>query len=466
MSSYQRLFKSGTANATSLVVRIVQQLLLVTVLVSVWPTELYGEWLVVSAIPIFLSLADFGFVLAGSNELSRRATSENEKSVIDFYTIYSVYIQRWSLLIAFILGVFAFTLPLKAWMSLQVMAATEVSSIFLLLSLGALISQNSLTLFAGLRAKGKAHYGLWVRVFQAVVGSLIALTLVGVFEVSPIVLASSMLIVTIIFYLLEWWVLKKEGLTQSTHFLQKMNNDSGIQMMPYLSKGMEMMLIPLAQAITLQGSIILVGKTLGPIAVAIFVTHRTFARLSSSVVKVFANPLLAEAGLLQRPEDKPILTQIVSLLTRVTFWLALLMLAGFLIFGNWVYNLWVQGNIDFNEQLLVIFLIGIIAESLWQIVTAVRMGSNRHRPVAWGYLTFSILGLVTASLLATNYGILGIAVGVTLIDIAMMILAVWTLRGIVDTSIRQFIFGLAVPPIKEIKQVLKKITSKGTNNAN
>jgi hypothetical protein len=144
-SSTERILKSSTANAASLVVRILQQLLLVTILVSVWPTTLYGEWLIVSAIPIFLSLADFGFVSAGSNELSRRATSENEKSVIDFYTIYSVYIQRWSLLIAFILGVFAFTLPLKAWMSLEVMTATEVSSIFLLLSLGALISQNSLT---------------------------------------------------------------------------------------------------------------------------------------------------------------------------------------------------------------------------------------------------------------------------------------------------------------------------------
>ena len=63
MSSYNRLFKSSTANAFGLVVRIVQQLSLVTILVSVWPPEVYGEWLLVSSLPIFIALADFGFVL-------------------------------------------------------------------------------------------------------------------------------------------------------------------------------------------------------------------------------------------------------------------------------------------------------------------------------------------------------------------------------------------------------------------
>lgn len=461
MSSFQRLFKSSTANAASLVVRIVHQLLLVTVLVSVWLPELYGEWLVISAIPIFLSLTDFGVVLAGSNELARRATSENNESVVNFYTIYSVWFQRWSIFIAVIVGILSYTLPLNEWMGLKTIKATEVSYIFLVLSLGALVSQNSLTLLAGLRAKGKAHYGLWIRVFQAIVGSMVALTLVGGLEVGPSVLAGSMFVVTVSFYLLEWWVLKREGLTQSSHFFRKINNESGIQMMQYLTKGMEMMLIPLAQAITLQGSILLVGKTLGPIAVAVFVTHRTFARLGSTVVKVFSNPLLAEAGLLQRPEDKPVLTQIVSVLSRVTFWLGLLMLAGFFVFGNWVYNLWVQENIEFDKSLLIIFLIGVVADSVWQIITAVRMGSNRHRPIAWGYFSFSVLGLTVASLLVVNYGVLGVAVGVSIIDVAMVLLSIFTLKGIVDISVSQFIFNLIVPPVTEVKEMIKKLFTKG-----
>ncbi|WP_372739247.1 lipopolysaccharide biosynthesis protein [Neptunomonas sp.] len=464
MSSRDRLFKSSIANSASLIVRIIQQLLLVTILVTVWPAQLYGEWLVVSAIPIFLSLADFGFVLAGSNELSRRATSENKKSVVDFYSTYSVYFQRWSLLIATLLAGFAFILPIKEWMSLEVMSATEVSTVFLLLSLSALISQNSLTLVAGLRSKGKTHYGLWIRVLLALLQTALAFILVWVFKASPVSLAAGMLLLTLGGYWFEWLVLKRLGLCQIRKLYQPLNNE--ISMKPYLFSGLEMMLIPLAQAIILQGSIILIAKALDPIAVVIFATHRTFARLGSSVVKVFANPLLSEAGLLQSYEDRPELTKIVTILSRVTFWLALLMVGGFILLGSWIYTLWTQGNISFDKDLLLILLAGVVAESLWQIVTVVRMGSNRHRPVAWGYLIFAVLGLIIAGLLVIDYGILGVALGVTLIDIAMMILAIWSLKGVVDITIREFVWGLAKPPIKEINQLLQKALKRGSNNAN
>ena len=461
MSSSERLMKSSTANAAGLAARIIQQLLLVTMLVSVWPTQLYGEWLVVSAIPIFLSLADFGFVLAGSNELARRATAENEASVKNFYNTYSVYFQRWSLLIGFLLGVFAYAFPLKKWMSLQIMSATEVSSIFLLLTLAALVSQNSLTLIAGLRAKGKVHYGLWIRVLQAILQTALAFILVWFFEVNPTGLAIGIFFLTLGFYWFEWLVLKKFGLCQSKNLFYRLKNE--IPMKPYLFTGFEMMLIPLAQALTLQGSIILIAKFLDPVAVVIFATHRTFVRLGSSVVKIFANPLLSEAGLLQRPEDRPVLTRIVNLLSRVTLWLSLLMVAGFLLFGSWAYALWTQGNISFDKDLLFILLIGVVAESLWQIVTAVRMGSNRHRPVAWGYLLFSIAGLVVAGFLAIDYGIFGVAIGVSLIDIGMMVLAILTLKGVVNITIREFVFRLAKPPIKEVNKSIRKLLMRASS---
>ncbi|CAA6826055.1 MAG: Unknown protein [uncultured Sulfurovum sp.] len=454
MSSAERIFKSSTASAASLVARVAQQLLLVPILILVWPTELYGEWLIISAIPIFLSLSDFGFVLAGSNELSRRASIETQSSVQQFYNVYSVYFQRWSIFIMFVLALCSFLLPLKKLMGLQLISTIDTSIIFFLLSLSALISQNSLTLFAGLRSKGKTHYGLWVRVILALLQIVLAFILVWLLESSPVVLASGMFILSLGAYLLEWILLKRIGLTQKANIFLPLKDN--IPMKPYFAMGLEMMLIPLAQALILQGSILLIGKLLGPVYVVLFATHRTLTRLSSSVLQVFSNPLMAEAGLMQRPEDKKPLTKIVCLLSRVTFWLSIIIFIGFMLLGKWIYTLWVQGKIDFDFNLITILLIAVVAESLWRIITSVRMGSNRHRPVAWGYFVFTIIGLLLASYLSIDYGILGVAIGVTSVDVLMMILSIYTIRGILDVSIVVFISGLIIPPIKEANNLIQK----------
>jgi O-antigen/teichoic acid export membrane protein len=454
MSSSERIFKSSVASAASLAVRVVQQLLLVSILIIIWPTELYGEWLIISAIPIFLSLSDFGFVLAGSNELARRASSESGKSVQSFYNIYSVYFQRWSILIVFILAICSFYLPLKELMGLKLLTESEASLIFFLLSLNALVAQNSLILFAGLRAKGKTHYGLWVRVINALLRIVLAFILVWLLETSPLVLAIGMLFLGLCSYWLEWYILKGLGLTQRVNIFLPLKDK--IPMKPYFTMGLEMMLIPLSQALILQGSVILIGKFLGPVYVVIFTTHRTLTRFSSSVLQVFSNPLMAEAGLMQKEEDKEQLTKIVTFLSRITFWLSIVICIGFILLGEWIYTLWVQNKIDFNFTLILILIIGIVGESLWRIITSVRIGSNRHRPIALGYFIFTILGLLIAGYLSIDYGILGVAIGVTLVDVFMMFLAIFTIRGILNISILNFILNLIIPPIEEVNNLIQK----------
>ena len=454
MSSTERILKSSTASTASLITRIAQQLLLVPILVTAWSTELYGEWLIISAIPIFLSLSDFGFVLAGSNELARRASMEDKDSVQDFYNVYSVYFQRWSLVIVLILAVCSFLLPLKKLMGLHLLSSLETSSIFFLLSLVALISRNSLTLSSGLRAKGKTHYGLWIRVIQALFQILLSFILIWLLESTPIVLASGMFLLSLASYWLEWFLLKRLGVSQKANIFLPLKNK--IQMRAYFSMGLEMMLIPLAQALIMQGSIILIGELLGPVYAVLFATHRTLTRLSSSVLQVFSNPLMAEAGLMQDSKDKKLLTKIVCLLSRVTFWLSILIFIGFMLFAEWIYTLWVQDKIDFDFNLIVILLIGVVAESLWRIIASVRMGSNRHRSIAWSYFIFTLIGLSLANYLSIDYGILGIALGVTLVDVFMMILSIYTIRGILDVSIFVFISTLIIPPVKEVNDLIQK----------
>ena len=67
-----RILLASGANGLSLAARAAEQLLLVPILLAAWSAQLFGEWLMLAAVPVYLALLDFGVVQAGSNELARR----------------------------------------------------------------------------------------------------------------------------------------------------------------------------------------------------------------------------------------------------------------------------------------------------------------------------------------------------------------------------------------------------------
>ncbi|MFC3200246.1 lipopolysaccharide biosynthesis protein [Alteromonas oceani] len=453
-----RIIKSSSANVLGIVARIGNQLLIVPILLAYWSPELFGEWLMITAIPTFLALTDFGFIDAGSNELAKRSSESSPKEVQDFFNRYSVCFQRWSLFIALIICIAAFLLPLDKMMGLKLISSTDASYIIIFLSLSVVVSQNNLSLLAGLRVQGKFHIGLLVRTGLSISQIFVTWCLVSLLKCSPIEVALSYFVLTILAYVLQWTVLRHSGLQQTINPFLTL--PAGESMKPYFLIGLEMMLMPLAQALTLQGSVILVGKTLGPVIAAMYVTHRTLSRTSSSLLQVFAIPLRAEAGLLQKKADSELLTATTNLLSSVTFWLSLLLSMVLMLIGGWIFEIWTHGEIVFYKELLIFLLLAVIAESLWRIPTSIRLGSNRHRPVAWGYLLFSILGLLLSYLLAPYYGLIGVVTGLVFIDVMMVVLAILTLRGIINIPIGKFLLNVVKPPIKEIKVLINRTFKK------
>ena len=57
----RRLRNGFGANAYGQLVVIIIQLAGVPILLHAWGTQLYGEWLILAAIPTYLSMTDLGF---------------------------------------------------------------------------------------------------------------------------------------------------------------------------------------------------------------------------------------------------------------------------------------------------------------------------------------------------------------------------------------------------------------------
>ena len=68
-----RLFRGVGANAYSQAVSFSIQFGSVPLLLSAWGAHTFGLWLVISAIPSYLALSDFGFSAAASNDMTLAA---------------------------------------------------------------------------------------------------------------------------------------------------------------------------------------------------------------------------------------------------------------------------------------------------------------------------------------------------------------------------------------------------------
>ena len=70
-----RIIRGLGAQGFSQLVKVIVRLAEVPLLLSFWGAQLYGEWLMVAAIPAYLSVCDGGFAGAACREMSIRCGS-------------------------------------------------------------------------------------------------------------------------------------------------------------------------------------------------------------------------------------------------------------------------------------------------------------------------------------------------------------------------------------------------------
>ena len=81
----ERLLKGIGAQGFSQAVQIFIRLAEVPLLLSFWGTQLYGEWLMLSAIPVYLTISDGGFAEAACREMTIRGGAGDKTGVQSFF---------------------------------------------------------------------------------------------------------------------------------------------------------------------------------------------------------------------------------------------------------------------------------------------------------------------------------------------------------------------------------------------
>src|SRR5216684_7073450 len=114
-----RLIRGLGATALGSVVTAIVQIVSVPVFLHFWGVKLYGEWLILSAIPTYLMLSDMGFGSVAGNDMTMRVAAGDREGALETFQSTWVLITGTSLLVVFtVLGLIWF-LPLTRWLNLS-----------------------------------------------------------------------------------------------------------------------------------------------------------------------------------------------------------------------------------------------------------------------------------------------------------------------------------------------------------
>jgi O-antigen/teichoic acid export membrane protein len=203
--------------------------------------------------------------------------------------------------------------------------------------------------------------------------------------------------------------------------------------------------VPLAQALNIQGMVLLVGSVLGPLAVVTFSTLRTVTRLAFQLVSTVsqaAEPELAAAfGL----GNRHLLRTLYEHGIRAAFWLALFIAALLAFTGPWVLQFWTHGRVSMHYSLFYLLLASSVASVLWFGSLTVLKAANRH-------LRALLLGAV---LLGRSHNLASVGMSLVLMDVVMVTYTMRSAGDLCDSPAGANLFA-ALNPLPLVRLIMHK----------
>jgi O-antigen/teichoic acid export membrane protein len=437
----QRLIRAVQGQVASHVVRVIVQVGTVSALTAAWGLSLFGDWLILSAIPIYLTFSETGLFAAASNEMIMRVARGDRDGARSVFQATSLA-AGWVLLgIAVLVGTFTLLAPVTTVFNLSEMNETTASWTLVALGLSAWVSCYVSILYGGFASVGRQGEGSFgaAGILLIEFSAMAAVALAGG---SPALAAFAMLgaqlICTTVMYRLmrlraPWLHLgNPAGKRQTLRALAS----------PTLASAA----FPAGFALNVQGMVLLVGLVLGPASAAVFSILRTMSRV---VIQLLASIFAVVSPELSRAfaqGDDDLVRRLNRQGSQAAIWLAAPVILFLAIFGGPILRIWTSGEVNPDSLLLYLFLAVAAVDTLWFTNLAVVFARNQHQRLAVYYIAASVVNFPVALLLLNVWGIDGGAASLVGVEIFMLVVVLREALPAAHDTLRGWISAIVRPP--------------------
>lgn len=431
------------ANAYGQLIAVAIQLASVPLFLHYWGVALYGEWLILSAIPAYLSLSDVGFASVAANDMTMRVAKGDKQGALEVYQSIWIFICAVSAIVGFLLALGIYVFPLNGIFSITHVNGKDTQLLLIVLILCVLAGLQGGVLSAAYRAVGKYAYGTVMNNSVRLVEwlfSMIALVLGG----GVLVVAMVSLAIRLLGLVVMWAVLRKQE-----RWLNLGLEQASIQRIRELIKpAVAFMVFPLGLALSLQGMVLVIGMTLGSAAVVIFAAYRTLTRLLVQIITMLNQAIWPEISAAYGAGKIELVNRLHRKASSVTFWIALAAVTTLGLIGEWIIGIWTRHAFEQNHLLLLLLLATTFLNVLWQTSWVVLMATNQHQKITIAFIVSAASVLLLARLTIPYLGIDGAGMMVLIGELPMLYITINSALILLNDQWMDYIKSMIGNPLK------------------
>lgn len=444
----ERLLKGIGAQGFSKAVHIVIRLVEVPLFLSFWGTQLYGEWLMLSAIPAYLNISDGGFTGAACHEMAIRSVAGNRNETLIIFQSTWVLLAAISIAIGLLTISFVQIMPLADWLGFSSITVNELKTVLLLLVAHVLISFQGGLLNGGFWIAGCSAKGMYlIAVMQLL--EFVGLAVAVMFGGGPVHAALGYLLGRLTGTVLMWighrqaspWLLP--GFAHASFTVQKR----------LVAPAFASLSFPFGNALNIQGMRLVVGLAIGPPAVAVFVPLRTLSRIIMQPGGIINRLIEPELAMAYGAGDHTLFRRIFAKSCQFALWgcLGVCFIVGPTAY--WFFPIWTGGLVSMHWPTYLVLLSVVLVNGIWQTALMVPYAINNHGRIAIYYaLVYGAAAFFLGYILVPRFGIVGAAVALLIVEAAMSVIVVNASLSLTGMSRVQWVKTILRPPLSDLSK--------------
>ena len=414
--SVKRIAGTFSAEVYGQTVALAVPLVQLPILLMGWGEKIYGEWLVFSAITLYLTTADFGYTYSAKNSMTIRAAAGDREGALRVYQSVLVLLACIAAAtLASAAGLFAI-LPVSELLQIHVTKPGDARTIILLLVSGMLVHHFLMLQAAAVRCVGRPALEVaWVatsRLFE--VGAICAVALAG----GDLVAAAVASVVTRIlsFLTLALW------LRRFAPWLRfGVEHASLAEIRALLHPSIGFMLLPLSHTLLTQGPVLVLASYGSTSLVVLYSASRTLTRLGMAGMNAVNSSFIAEYSYsLGRPSAKAF--------KSIGRYHASAMAAAVIGYGAvmWVLavpmlSIVTAGKVEPEPALLIVLAMGVAVEMIWSAGIAALTVLGRHTGTAYAFAALSVASVLLSIPATARWGVTGPAWTALIVHAALVL---------------------------------------------
>jgi len=400
-----RRIKLGfNANVYGQVVTIIINIIGIPILLKYWGINLYGEWLILFTIPAYLTICDIGFSQSAANDMALRLGGGDRKGVLMAFQSFRILIYCLVAVALSLTILFVIILPIHKWIHFSVLNITEIRWIILLLAIEVMLKIMEGIWHAALYSSG--HYPLSSILYT----TTLLIQFISIWLCAAVGYGPTYAVVAFLFVrLIAIFFVKRLTIRYLSWFETGFRSVRLSYLKTLVRPAMANLSLPLADAFNLQGMLLVIATTIGPVGVVTFATLRTLTRLIVSFVRAINNAVQPELALSHGLDNKEAIEQIYIRSIQISFWFSICAALILIIAGSSLLHMWTMGKVVIDYSLFYFLIMSALMASAWSVGLTLLRSANVHLRAAILYVITSISSVLISGILLHYTGIISLA---------------------------------------------------------